>query len=128
MDAVRVCLILVAELVFVGKEDKNCIPRHLVSLVGDVDCWNDYPWDSNPNLELYATPLEQQTEWFKASIEYINGLVNIDMNVSEDDIGGDVLNNSFDLNYNAVSGNGNNDVLLSARQNRNWNGSTKKLQ
>ncbi|GJY26037.1 hypothetical protein Tco_0400763, partial [Tanacetum coccineum] len=180
MNAVRVCLLLVAELVFMGKEDRNCIPRHLVSLVEDFDCWNDYPWgeyiwvkfykrtvnvaakhkafhldkkkqnpdyypthnlydfplafkiwilesypnsrkwwskkdnvlpralawsnvtkfgkndyngllgpDSNPNLELYATPVEQQTEWFKASIEYINGLVNLDMNVSKDDIGGD---------------------------------------
>ncbi|GJR16483.1 hypothetical protein Tco_0799135 [Tanacetum coccineum] len=44
MDAVRVCLLLVAELVFMGKEDRNCIPRHLVSLVEDFDCWNDYPW------------------------------------------------------------------------------------
>ncbi|GJV19089.1 hypothetical protein Tco_1368109 [Tanacetum coccineum] len=70
----------------------------------------DMDADSNPNLELYATPIEQQTEWFKARIEYINGLV--DMNVSEDDIGGDVSNNSFDLNDNVVSGNGNNDVLL----------------
>ncbi|GJU98962.1 phospholipase-like protein [Tanacetum coccineum] len=203
MDAVRVRLLLVAELVFMGKEDRNCIPRHLVSLVKDFDCWNMYPWDeymwvkfyqrtvnvaakhrefhlvkkkqnpnyyptynlygfplsfkiwiletypnsrkwwskkdnvlpralawsnvakfgkndyngllgpdSNPKLELYATPLEQQTEWFKASIEYINGLVDLDMNVSEDDIGGDVSNNSFDLNENVVSGNGNNDVLL----------------
>ncbi|GJV85763.1 hypothetical protein Tco_1525661 [Tanacetum coccineum] len=180
MDAVRVCLLLVVELVFMGKEDKNCIPRHLVSLVEDFDSkhrafhldkkkqnpdyyptynlygfplafkiWilESYPnskkwwskkdnvlpralaWsnvtkfgknnynsllgpDSNPNLELYATPVEQQTEWFKASIEYINGLVDLDMNVSEDDIGGDVSNNSFDLNDNVVSGNGNNDVLL----------------
>ncbi|GJV79427.1 hypothetical protein Tco_1515297 [Tanacetum coccineum] len=192
MDSVRGCLLLVAELVFMGKEDRNCIPRHLVSLVEDFDYWNDYQWgeymwvkfykrtvnvaakhraflldkkkqnpdyyptynlygfplafkiwilesypnsrkwwskkdnvlpralawsnvfkfgkndyngllgpDSNPNLKLYATPVEQQTKWFKASIEYINGLV--DMNVSEDDIGGDVSNNSFDLNDNAVS-------------------------
>ncbi|GJW42339.1 phospholipase-like protein [Tanacetum coccineum] len=201
MDAVRVCLLLVAELVFMGKEDRNCIPRHLVSLVEDFDCWNMYPWgeymwvkfyqrtvnvaakhrefhlvkkkqnpnyyptynlygfplsfkiwiletypnsrkwwskkdnvlpralawsnvakfgkndyngllgpDSNPKLKLYPTPLEQQTEWFKASIEFINGLVDLDMNVFEDDIGGDVSNNSFDLNENAISGNGNNDV------------------
>ncbi|GKD61397.1 hypothetical protein Tco_1298906 [Tanacetum coccineum] len=68
--------------------------------------------DSNPNLELYATPVEQQTDWFKATIKYINGLVDLDMNVSKDDIGGDVSNNSFDLNDNVVSGNGNNDVLL----------------
>nr|GEW86310.1 hypothetical protein [Tanacetum cinerariifolium] len=151
-----------------GKEDRNCIPRHFVSLVKDFDCWNDYPWgeymwvkfykrtiwilesypnskkwwlkkdnmlsralacssvtkfgkndynglfgpDSNPNLKLYATPVKQQTDWFKASIEYINGLVDLDMNVSEDDIGGDISNNSLDLNDNAISGNGNNDVLL----------------
>ncbi|GJS40949.1 hypothetical protein Tco_0565992, partial [Tanacetum coccineum] len=210
MDAVRVCLLLVAELVFMGKEDRNCIPKHLVSLVEDFDCWNDYPWgeymwvkfykrmvnvvakhtafhldkkkqnpdyyptynlygfplafkiwiletypnsrkwwskkdnvlphalawsnvtkfgkndyngllgpDLNPNLQLYATPVEQQTEWFKASIEYINGLVDLDMNVSGDGISGDVSNNSWHLNDNAVSGNGNavsgngnNDVLL----------------
>nr|GEW08448.1 phospholipase-like protein [Tanacetum cinerariifolium] len=68
--------------------------------------------DLNPNLEFYATPVEQQTDWFKASIKYINGLVDLDMSVSEDDIGGDVSNNSFDLNDNAVLGNGNNDVLL----------------
>ncbi|GJR16482.1 hypothetical protein Tco_0799134 [Tanacetum coccineum] len=38
--------------------------------------------------------------------------IDLDMNVFEDDIGGDISNNSFDLNDNAVSGNGNNDVLL----------------
>ncbi|GKA96303.1 hypothetical protein Tco_0818398, partial [Tanacetum coccineum] len=27
-----------------GKEDRNCIPRHLVTLVEDLDAWNDYPW------------------------------------------------------------------------------------
>ncbi|GJU16711.1 phospholipase-like protein [Tanacetum coccineum] len=44
IDAVRVCLLIVAELVFMGKEDRNCIPRHLVTLVEDFDAWNDYPW------------------------------------------------------------------------------------
>nr|GEW32947.1 phospholipase-like protein [Tanacetum cinerariifolium] len=68
--------------------------------------------DLNPNLELYATSVEQQTKWFKASIEYIHGLVDLDLNVFEDDIGSDVLNNSFDLDDNAVLGNRNNDVLL----------------
>nr|GEW82034.1 putative copia-type protein [Tanacetum cinerariifolium] len=43
-DAVRVGLLIVAELVFMGKEDMNCIPRHLVTLVEDLDAWNDYPW------------------------------------------------------------------------------------
>ncbi|GJS08274.1 hypothetical protein Tco_0365070 [Tanacetum coccineum] len=44
IDAVRVCLLIIAELVFMGKEDRNCIPRHIVTLVEDLDAWNDYPW------------------------------------------------------------------------------------
>ncbi|GKB52768.1 hypothetical protein Tco_0903521 [Tanacetum coccineum] len=44
IDAVRVCLLIIAELVFMGKEDRNCIPRHLVTLVEDFYAWNDYPW------------------------------------------------------------------------------------
>ncbi|GKB02814.1 phospholipase-like protein [Tanacetum coccineum] len=44
IDAVRICLLIVAELVFMGKEDRNCIPRHLVTLAEDLDAWNDYPW------------------------------------------------------------------------------------
>ncbi|GJV85762.1 hypothetical protein Tco_1525660 [Tanacetum coccineum] len=55
----------------------------------------DMDADSNPNLELYATPVEQQTEWFKASIEYINGNGNNDVLLLEggdgfvDSVGGD---------------------------------------
>ncbi|GKB86952.1 hypothetical protein Tco_0959224, partial [Tanacetum coccineum] len=123
MDAVRVYLLIVAELVFIGKEDKNCIPRHIVSLVKDFDSWNSYPWgeymweifykrtvnvvaihrDSNPNLELYATPVEKQTGWFIASIQFINGLVDEDFNVSQDDGVGVVLGNYVDLQHNSVS-------------------------
>ncbi|GKD52802.1 phospholipase-like protein, partial [Tanacetum coccineum] len=44
IDAVRVCLLIVADLVFMVKEDRNCIPRHLVTLVEDSDAWNDYHW------------------------------------------------------------------------------------
>ncbi|GJY01528.1 phospholipase-like protein [Tanacetum coccineum] len=44
MDVVRVCLLIVDELVFMGKEDRNCVPKHLVSLVEDFDKWDDYPW------------------------------------------------------------------------------------
>nr|GEV70312.1 ulp1 protease family, C-terminal catalytic domain-containing protein [Tanacetum cinerariifolium] len=152
MDAVRVCLLLVVELVFMGKEDRNCITRHLLSLVEDFDCWNDYPWgeymwvkfykktvnvaakhmafhldkkkqnsDYYPIYNLYGFPLAFKI-WIlesypnsKKCIEYINGLVDLDMNVSEDDIGGDVSNNSFNLNDNDVSGNGNNYMILLER-------------
>nr|GEX71923.1 phospholipase-like protein [Tanacetum cinerariifolium] len=150
MDAVRVCLLIVVELVFIGKEDKNCIPRHIVSLVEDFDSWNDYPWgeymwelfykrtvnivaihranhlkkkkqnldyyptynlygfawafkDSNPNLELCPTPIEKQTGWFITSIQFINGLVDEDFDVSQDDGVGVVSSNCVDLQHNFVS-------------------------
>ncbi|GJX31215.1 hypothetical protein Tco_0241070 [Tanacetum coccineum] len=37
--------------------------------------------DSNPNLELYASPVEKQTGQFIASIQFIKGLVDEDSNV-----------------------------------------------
>nr|GEW15287.1 putative ribonuclease H-like domain-containing protein [Tanacetum cinerariifolium] len=150
MDAIRVCLIIVAELVFMGKEDKNCIHKHILSLVKDFDSWNDYLWvntceeffykrtvnivaihqadhlkkkkqnsdyyptynlygfawafkDSNPNLELYATPVENQTGWCIASIQFINGLVDEDFNVPQDDGVGVVSGKCVDLQHNSVS-------------------------
>lgn len=36
-DAVRLCLLVVAILVFMGNEYRNCIPNHLLSLVEDLD-------------------------------------------------------------------------------------------
>nr|GEU80735.1 hypothetical protein [Tanacetum cinerariifolium] len=42
---VVVPVVVVAEnLMFMGKEDMNCILKHLVSLVEDFDAWNDYHW------------------------------------------------------------------------------------
>nr|GEZ61489.1 hypothetical protein [Tanacetum cinerariifolium] len=61
--------------------------------------------DSNLNLELYATPVEKQTRWFIASIQFIKGLVNEDFNVSQDDGVGVVSGNCDDLknNYSTFS-------------------------
>ncbi|GJT04695.1 phospholipase-like protein [Tanacetum coccineum] len=59
--------------------------------------------DSNPNLELYATPVEKQTGWFIAGIQFINGLVDEDLNVSQDDGVGVVSGNCVDLQHNSVS-------------------------
>ncbi|GJT51681.1 hypothetical protein Tco_0977838 [Tanacetum coccineum] len=58
--------------------------------------------DSNPNLELYATPVEK-TGWFIASIQFINGLIDEDLNVSQDDGVGVVSGNCVDLQHNYVS-------------------------
>ena len=43
-DAVRLCLVVVAMLVFMGNEARNCIPNHILTLVEDLDAWNVFPW------------------------------------------------------------------------------------
>ncbi|PWA39700.1 phospholipase-like protein [Artemisia annua] len=43
-DVVRLCLLVIAILVFMGNEDMNCIPKHILSLVEDLDAWNVFPW------------------------------------------------------------------------------------
>ncbi|GJR44093.1 hypothetical protein Tco_1312196 [Tanacetum coccineum] len=72
--------------------------------------------DSNPNLELYATPVEKQSGWFIASIKFIKGLVDEDFNVSQDDSVG-VVSGVFVLSANSHEGLNetrvaNNDMLL----------------
>ncbi|GKD26213.1 hypothetical protein Tco_1232427, partial [Tanacetum coccineum] len=43
-DAVRLCLLIASELVFMGKEKRNFLTKHIMWLVDDVDAWNAFPW------------------------------------------------------------------------------------
>ena len=43
-DAVRLCLLVIAILVFMGSEVRNCIPKHILTLVEDFDACNGFPW------------------------------------------------------------------------------------
>ncbi|GJV40219.1 phospholipase-like protein [Tanacetum coccineum] len=43
-DAVRVCLLLVATNVFMGREARYYIPNNVLELVDDFPSWNTYPW------------------------------------------------------------------------------------
>nr|GEW88331.1 hypothetical protein [Tanacetum cinerariifolium] len=43
-DAVRVCLLLVATIVFMGRETRYNIPDNVLELVDDLPVWNSYPW------------------------------------------------------------------------------------
>lgn len=52
-DAVRLCLLAIASLVFMGREDRNCIKLHLLSLVEDLDAWNVFPWGEYMWSEFY---------------------------------------------------------------------------
>nr|GFA61635.1 hypothetical protein [Tanacetum cinerariifolium] len=42
-DAVRVCLLLVATIVFMGHETRYNIPDNVLELVDDLPVWNSYP-------------------------------------------------------------------------------------
>nr|GEU89157.1 phospholipase-like protein [Tanacetum cinerariifolium] len=44
-DTVRLCPLIASELVFMGKEKRNFLMKHLKWLVDDFDAWNAFPWD-----------------------------------------------------------------------------------
>nr|GEZ30014.1 hypothetical protein [Tanacetum cinerariifolium] len=43
-DSVKVCLLLVSNIVFMGREPKNYIADNLTKLVDDLTAWDAYPW------------------------------------------------------------------------------------
>ncbi|GJT41647.1 phospholipase-like protein [Tanacetum coccineum] len=43
-DAVRLCLLIASELVYMGKEKRNFLTKHIMWLVDDFDAWNAFPW------------------------------------------------------------------------------------
>ncbi|GKD43942.1 phospholipase-like protein [Tanacetum coccineum] len=43
-DTVKVCLLLVSNIVFMGRESKNYIADNLIELVDDLSAWDAYPW------------------------------------------------------------------------------------
>ncbi|GKA33982.1 phospholipase-like protein [Tanacetum coccineum] len=43
-DIVKVCLLLVSNIVFMGRERKNYIADNLIELVDDLTAWDAYPW------------------------------------------------------------------------------------
>ncbi|PWA63298.1 phospholipase-like protein [Artemisia annua] len=137
-DAVRVCLLIACELVFMGREDRNVIPNHIMALVEHFHEWNiwiletfpkssnrwvknlnviprgiawtkvatfgksDYSTifgqDMNPTVDLFPTLKEMREPWFIASVNFIEGLLDQDTNLSQgqtegggdDQIDGDV--------------------------------------
>lgn len=52
-DAVRVCLLVIATCVFIGREGRFYIPDHLLSMVEDFSIWNSYPWGEYMWAHLY---------------------------------------------------------------------------
>lgn len=46
MDVVRVCSLLMVELVFLGRQKHQFVDDALLNIIGDMDAWNEYPFGS----------------------------------------------------------------------------------
>ena len=46
LDAVRICLLLLLEIGFMGRQPRFVIDEELLRLVEDLDSWNTFPWGS----------------------------------------------------------------------------------
>ncbi|XP_076920834.1 uncharacterized protein LOC143582070 [Bidens hawaiensis] len=47
LDAVRICLLMLLEVGFMGGQSKLVLDPTLLQLVEDLDSWNSYPWGSH---------------------------------------------------------------------------------
>ncbi|GJT73168.1 hypothetical protein Tco_1032454 [Tanacetum coccineum] len=67
-DAVRVCLLLALEVIFMGKKLVDEVPDTLMRLVENLE-------DSTVNLDLTPTKSEHQSDWYKFFREYYTAYV-----------------------------------------------------
>ncbi|GJW85178.1 transposase, MuDR, MULE transposase domain protein [Tanacetum coccineum] len=56
-DAVKVCLLLVVNIVFMDRKPKNYIADNLLELVDDLPAWDAYPWGTE---DLYIGDVHKQ--------------------------------------------------------------------
>nr|GEU72946.1 hypothetical protein [Tanacetum cinerariifolium]GEU96711.1 hypothetical protein [Tanacetum cinerariifolium] len=64
-DVVQLCLLIASELVFMGKEKRNFLTKHIMWLVDDFDSWNAFPWDIN------CGELPKQQKWWSKKANMI---------------------------------------------------------
>ncbi|KAI7753666.1 hypothetical protein M8C21_015808 [Ambrosia artemisiifolia] len=54
LDAVRLCLLMLLEVGFMGCEAKSVVEPALLRLVEDLDSWSSYPWGSHVWKAVYG--------------------------------------------------------------------------
>ncbi|GJT06072.1 phospholipase-like protein [Tanacetum coccineum] len=103
-DNVKVCLSLVSNIVFMGREFKNYIADNLIELIDDMTAWDAYPWGeyfwrasyrslvkigkfekrdygalfaewSNPIMSMAPTSTELLQPWLIRSMDYFRTLL-----------------------------------------------------
>ncbi|GJR83873.1 phospholipase-like protein [Tanacetum coccineum] len=70
-DAVRLCLLIASELVFMGKEKRNFLTKHIMWLVNDFDAWNAFPWGEHVWDKFYqrtVNVVSKHTEYHLAKL------------------------------------------------------------
>ncbi|GJR02772.1 hypothetical protein Tco_0525756 [Tanacetum coccineum] len=70
-DTTRVCLLFALEVIFMGKELGSVLDDTLMTLVEDVDAWNEFPWGEHICTQIYD---EINNVKSKHKIEHIDGL------------------------------------------------------
>nr|GEW47955.1 hypothetical protein [Tanacetum cinerariifolium] len=95
-DAVRLCLLIASELVFMGKEKRNFLTKHImcygfwrvtqtakheglkVTIFEKSDYDRLFGLLSNPNVALISRHEEMRQAWFMVSVGFIQGLADQD--------------------------------------------------
>ncbi|GJY21451.1 hypothetical protein Tco_0394017 [Tanacetum coccineum] len=82
-DDVRLCLLIASELVFMSKEKRNFLTKHILWLVDDFDAWNAFPWGEYMWEKFYnrtVTVVYRHTEHHLAELKKnlnFNGTYNL---------------------------------------------------
>nr|GEW64468.1 ribonuclease H-like domain-containing protein [Tanacetum cinerariifolium] len=67
-DAIRLCLLLSLEVIFMVRELVSVVDDVLLSMVDNLDAWNTFPWGS---IELAPTKAEFQSNWYTPSCDFL---------------------------------------------------------
>nr|GEX00528.1 phospholipase-like protein [Tanacetum cinerariifolium] len=85
VDAIRVCLLLCLDVIFMGRLLVTGVDDILMGLVDSLESWNAFPWgehiwmhlydeiinDSNPIFDLRPTLAEYKSEWWTSTNDFL---------------------------------------------------------
>nr|GEZ65005.1 phospholipase-like, aminotransferase-like mobile domain protein [Tanacetum cinerariifolium] len=60
-DAIRLCLLLSLEVIFMGRELVSLVDDVYLRMVNDLEAWNSFPWDMDNRVFLYIGSLVDQS-------------------------------------------------------------------
>ncbi|GJU71996.1 phospholipase-like protein [Tanacetum coccineum] len=105
-DAIRLCLLLSLEVIFMGRELVSVVDDVLLRMVDNLDAWNTFPWgehiwrqlyDSirNAPIELAPMKAEFQSNWYTHSYDFFMWYAPRSPHVSIGGLYGEYLNKTL---------------------------------